>query len=250
MSSPGPGRSEQLPLFPLGAVLVPGMRLSLHVFEPRYRQLVADLLNADDPGAPEFGVVALRQGWEVGELGDVFEIGTTARVTDVLPHPDGRCELAAVGERRFVIESLDTTAQPYLMASVRRLPEPDGDLRPGMAAATRRALQLHRRALAELDVEFGDPLDPLDPADPVDPAPAAGDEPPDRAPTDARALSYAVARLASLPLADRQGLLAVPDTAARLRAARAVLRRENELLMQLRAVPATAANFRDGPLSG
>ena len=58
--------TEVLPLFPLGTVLVPGMRLSLHVFEPRYRQLVADLLDDQDPGAPEFGVVALRQGWEVG----------------------------------------------------------------------------------------------------------------------------------------------------------------------------------------
>jgi Lon protease-like protein len=227
-----------LPLFPLGSVLVPNMRLALHVFEPRYRQLVADLLNAEDPSAPEFGVVALRQGWEVGELKDVFEIGTTARVTDVLPHPDGRCDLTAVGERRFVIESLDTGARPYLMGKVRYLPEPDGELSPKLVAATRRALQIHQRALDELDVDYGDEMLFEDDTDAVDPARE-----------NAQDLSYAVARLASLPLADRQSLLAVPDTAGRLRAGRQILRRENELLVTLRAVPVTAATFRTGPAS-
>jgi uncharacterized protein len=227
----GPAAAEQLPLFPLGSVLVPGMRLALHVFEPRYRQLVADLLNAEDPGAPEFGVVALRHGWEVGELGDIYPVGTTARVTDVLPHPDGRCELAAVGEQRFAVEAVDTTAQPYLMATVRRLPEPDGELRPGLIAATLHSLDTHLQALAELAVDFGDTeaVDELDRASP-----------------QATALSYAVAGLASLPLPDRQTLLAIPDTASRLRAARAILRRENELLIQLHAIPVTAATFRAG----
>lgn len=215
-----------LPLFPLGTVLVPGMRLSLHVFEPRYRQLVADLLGGEGPGAPEFGVVALRQGFEVGELGDVHDIGTSARVTDVLPHSDGRCDLAAVGEHRFVLESLDTASKPYLVGTVRRLAEPDGELRPGLAGAVRRALDAHLRTLALLNADFGDLAE----------TPELG--------TDARALSYTVAKLPSLPVVDRQSLLSVPDTAARLRAGRAVLHRETELLRQLRAVPITAATFR------
>lgn len=222
------------------------MRLSLHVFEPRYRQLVADLLNAEDREVPEFGVVALRQGWEVGELKDVYEIGTTARVTDVRPHPDGRCDLTAIGGRRFVIETIDTAAQPYLMATVRWLPEPEGDLKPGMAAATRRALQLHQRALSQLEVDFGDDAELAETAlwaAEGESIPEPETAPP---PIDARALSYAVARLNSLPLPDRQRLLAVPDTAGRLRAARSVLHRENELLLQLRAVPVTAATFRTG----
>lgn len=217
-----------LPLFPLGTVLVPGMRLSLHVFEPRYRQLVADLLNAEGPGAPEFGVVALRQGWEVGELGDVYDVGTSARVTDVLPHADGRCDLAAVGERRFVIDSLDTTAKPYLVANVRWLTEPLGELGPELAEAVLRGLETHLRTLAALNADLAGFTDlPASAADP-------------------RELSYAVAKLPSLPLLDRQALLGVADTAARLKAGRAVLRRETELLRQLRAVPITAATFRRG----
>jgi uncharacterized protein len=223
---PTSGKPEVLPLFPLGTVLVPGMRLSLHVFEPRYRQLVADLLSVEGPGAPEFGVVALRQGWEVGELGDVHDIGTSARVTDVLPHADGRCDLAAVGEHRFVLESLDTASKPYLVGTVRRLSEPDGELRPELAGSVRQAVEAHLHILAELNADLGDLAD----------APDLG--------SDALALSYAVAKLASLPVLDRQLLLSVPDTATRLRAGRAVLRRETELMRQLRAVPITAATFR------
>jgi Lon protease-like protein len=215
-----------LPLFPLGTVLVPGMRLSLHVFEPRYRQLVADLLSAEGPGAPEFGVVALRQGWEVGAVGDLHEVGTAARVTDVLPHADGRCDLAAVGESRFVIESLDTTTKPYLLGTIRRLAEPEGELDPELPGSVRRALELHLRTLIALHAELGDVAETLDSS------------------ADARTLSYAVAKLSSLPLADRQSLLGVADTAARLRAGRAVLRRETELMRQLHAVPVTAATFR------
>ncbi|MFL6161183.1 MAG: LON peptidase substrate-binding domain-containing protein [Jatrophihabitantaceae bacterium] len=268
MSTPGAGPTEQLPLFPLSTVLTPGMPLSLHVFEPRYRQLVADLLNDQDPRAPEFGVVALRGGWEVGELRELHPVGTTARVTDVLPLPDGRCDVSAIGERRFVIEQLDTTSRPYLMATVRWLAEPDGRLSVGLLLGAQLAMQRHRKALAQLNVDY------LEPEPGPDPDPRPGQEPTGERPDPtgerpdptggrpdptggrpdptggrpdsavARALSYAVARQSWLPLVDRQLLLACPDTAARLREARAILRRETELVSRLRAVPVTAAAFR------
>jgi uncharacterized protein len=249
------------------------MLLSLHIFEPRYRQLIADLLNDQDPQAPEFGVVALRGGFEVGTLQDLHEVGTTARVTDVLPLPDGRCDLSAIGERRFVVEQLDTAARPYLMATVRWLGEPDGALPTTLVSSTRRAMQRHRQALARLDVHY-------EPADSAGQPEAEAAQPgglsatatesaatesaaTDAAGTDvaavesadpelavpdpiaARELSYAVARLSWLPLADRQQLLACPDTAARLRSARTVLRRETVLVSQLRAVPVSTAAFGD-----
>jgi uncharacterized protein len=286
VSTSGTGRSAQLPLFPLGTVLTPGMPLSLHIFEPRYRQLIADLLNEQDPQAPEFGVVALRGGWEVGTLQDLHEVGTTARVTDVLPLPDGRCDLSAIGERRFVVEQLDTAVRPYLVATVRWLGEPDGALPAALVSSTRRAMQRHRQALARLDVHYAEPpgaaglpealaeaaepgessatgTDPAgaapvgaDPVgtDPVGTDPAGidpvgtdsvGTDPVGTDPIAARELSYAVARLSWLPLADRQQLLACPDTATRLRSARNVLRREAVLVSQLRAVPVTTAAFRD-----
>ena len=56
--------AQQLPLFPLGTVLVPGLVLPLHIFEPRYRQLVADLEDLPEDER-EFGVIAIREGGEV-----------------------------------------------------------------------------------------------------------------------------------------------------------------------------------------
>lgn len=260
--TPGAGPSEQLPLFPLGTVLTPGMSLSLHIFEPRYRQLVADLLNERDPRAPEFGVVALRGGSEVGKLQDVHQVGTTARVTDVLPLPDGRCNLSAVGERRFVIEELDTAAQPYLVGTVRWLAEPDGELSATLVLRTRLALRRHQQALAQLNVGYLEPTG-TGPGPAGEPAaspdigaaaePGGLDQPLAAPPTtdpaeldsaDAREVSYLAARQPWLPLLDRQRLLACPDTAARLHTARAVLRREAELVSQLRAVPISPGALR------
>ena len=67
--------SELLPMFPLSTVLFPGMRLPLHIFEPRYRQLIQDLLAGPQPG--RFGVIAIRKGRETGVDGisALYEIG-------------------------------------------------------------------------------------------------------------------------------------------------------------------------------
>lgn len=219
--------TQRLPLFPLSTVLTPGMPLALHIFEPRYRQLVADLLDDHDPQAPEFGVIALRQGWEVGQVGELHQIGTSARITDVRPLPDGRCDLAAVGERRYRVLQLHPDDQPYLVGTVEWLPEPIGDLGATAVAATRGALAQHQRALQELQVAFDQPG--LNLAD-----------------EDPKSLSYQVARLASLPLGDRQELLSAPDTAARLAMARSILRREAELIRCLHAIPVSAAAFGSG----
>ena len=75
--------SEMLPLFPLGAVLYPGMILPLHIFEERYRQLVRDLLDGPDPR--RFGVIAIRKGRETGIEGvhSLYEVGCTATLRRV-----------------------------------------------------------------------------------------------------------------------------------------------------------------------
>lgn len=58
-----------LPLFPLGTVLMPGAQLPLQIFEPRYVALLRDLLAGQDERSPLFGVVAIREGYEVGDDG-------------------------------------------------------------------------------------------------------------------------------------------------------------------------------------
>src|SRR6266851_678320 len=90
MSEPEASRrhsmGEMLPLFPLGAVLYPGMLLPLHIFEERYRQLVQDLLEGPEPR--RFGVIAIRKGRETGidgvnGLKSLYEIGCTATLRRV-----------------------------------------------------------------------------------------------------------------------------------------------------------------------
>jgi Lon protease-like protein len=140
-------------MFPLGTVLLPGAVLPLHVFEPRYRALVADCL-AD---VPEFGVVLIERGSEVGG-GDVRrDIATVARIVEVAELPDGRSALVTVGVRRIRITRwlLD---DPYPRADVEDWPDvvdPDDGTGP---ALTDVAVRL-RRVLA-LQAEMGDPAAP------------------------------------------------------------------------------------------
>jgi len=113
-----------LPLFPLHTVLCPGIALPLHVFEERYRLLVARCLERAEP----FGVVLIRQGREVGPLeGRIARVGTTAVIREAGHYPDGRYDLVTVGEQRFTIDGLDPRSEPYLVADVHYLDEPIGD---------------------------------------------------------------------------------------------------------------------------
>jgi Lon protease-like protein len=217
--------TARLALFPLGTVLFPGLVLPLQVFEPRYRELVRHLMTlpADEPR--EFGVVAIRRGWEVegGPGGGLtaastltlYDVGCSAEVRQVTEHPDGRFDLVTVGKRRFRLESVDAKAAPYLVGEVDWLPEPPAptaraeDLATGVLALFQSYLALIRR-----DADIGEQLP----------------ERPD-------VLSYLVAATAALSLEDRQRLLALPDTVLRLRAERKLLTREVALLRQLPAVP-------------
>ncbi|MGZ4700329.1 MAG: LON peptidase substrate-binding domain-containing protein, partial [Ilumatobacteraceae bacterium] len=69
-----------VPMFPLGTVLLPGVVLPLHVFEPRYQQLVRDCLDASEH---EFGVVLIDRGSEVGGGDSRLPIGVIARLVQV-----------------------------------------------------------------------------------------------------------------------------------------------------------------------
>jgi uncharacterized protein len=229
-----------LPLFPLGTVLFPGLVLPLHVFEERYRTLVQHLNALPEDVAKEFGVVAIRRGWEVGSpdngasvtQGDsltLYEIGCTAEVRQVTDLPDGRYDLMTVGRRRFRLLSVDAGAAPYLTGEVEWLPDdPDGtsdraqDLAAGVLAAFQEYLRLVR---ANEDDDTGEQL-----------------------PDDPTVLSHLVAATASLTLDERQSLLAQPDTISRLRAERAMLRREAGLLRGVRAVPVALSDL-SGPAS-
>lgn len=218
---PDPDELEDLPLFPLSSVLFPGAPLPLHIFEQRYRDLVAELLHRPEGEERRFGVVAIRSGRESGPaVPDLHRVGTAATVRSVSGYSDGRYDLLCLGARRFRLIEVDATSKPYLVGRVLWLPEPEGDperastlLEPVRGAMLGYVERLVATGEAEVDL-------PELPQEPL-------------------ALSYLVGAALLLPLAERQALLETPDTARRLRFLLSLLRRETVLLEQLSAVSAT-----------
>lgn len=105
-----------IPLFPLETVLFPYTALPLHIFEPRYREMVMHCIEHDS----SFGVVLIREGSAVDDPNaEPHEIGTLARIGRLRRQPDGRIHLLALGEERFQIVRLIRGEAPYLKAQVR-----------------------------------------------------------------------------------------------------------------------------------
>ena len=117
-----PGSLLELPLFPLNTVLFPGMALPLHIFEERYKAMIGDCVEQEQP----FGVVLIRSGKEAGGPAEPFSIGTTARVVKVERLEEGRMNILTAGERRF--ETHDVTQRtPHLVGQVKYLEEEPGE---------------------------------------------------------------------------------------------------------------------------
>ena len=210
--------SERLPLFPLGAVLYPGMLLPLHIFEDRYRRLVRDLLDGPEPR--RFGVIAIRKGRETGVEGvqSLYEIGCTATLRQVEEHQDGRFDLVTVGTQRFRLLALDQTL-PYLQGEIELLPDEAVD---GAAAAPAvRAVQAAFRGYLDALTEWGGATVRV------------GD-----LPDEPVLLSFIVAAAMVIDLPERQALLDEPDALRRLAAERAVLSRESAMLRATTSRPA------------
>ncbi len=137
-------------MFPLGSVLFPHMPLALRLFEPRYLRMLGDLLEED---SPEFGVVLIERGHEVGGGDHRFEVGALARVLQVEAH-EGFMSLIAVGGQRFRVREW-LGEQPYPRADLELLPTLEWDdawlpLRISVEEKVRAALTLVGGALEEL----------------------------------------------------------------------------------------------------
>jgi Lon protease-like protein len=199
------------PMFPLESVLVPGMVLPLHVFEPRYRALVRACLDGDG----EFGVVLIERGSEVGG-GDVrSDVGTLARIVQAEELEDGRWAVVAVGEERVrILRWLDD--DPYPRGDVEpwpdEVPEPDSDAAAELEATYRERVVLLRRVLA-MAAELGQPTSAT--VDIVD-EPVLG--------------SHHLTVLAPIGPLDRQRLLCEPGPSARLELLGALLEEEAAVL--------------------
>ncbi|MFY9588196.1 MAG: LON peptidase substrate-binding domain-containing protein [Actinomycetota bacterium] len=130
-----------IPLFPLHVVLFPGVALPLHIFEPRYREMMTEVLGTDKAPSPDssFGVVCIRAGYEVGEPAETHDIGCLATVEQAVHNKDGTMDLIVRGTQRFRIDERPPD-DPYPRASVTVIDE-----KPGRAPE--RAVQLARAAL-------------------------------------------------------------------------------------------------------
>jgi Lon protease-like protein len=140
----------RLPVFPLGTVLVPTAVLPLHIFEPRYQALMADLTGGGDalpPYESEFGVVLISRGSEVGGGEGRVAVGTVARLLEATRLSDGRWAVAVVGTRRFRVDTW-LPDDPYPVGEISELDEADlwrdehGPLLTETARAVRRAVAL------------------------------------------------------------------------------------------------------------
>ena len=123
-----------IPLFPLDVVLFPGTPLPLHIFEPRYKEMIAECLARERT----FGVV------RAGEQG-LADVGCTAEiVTVVKEYPDGRLDLVTEGRKRFELLRVNQE-RSFLQGEVLAIED-----EPGVTpqAETARAVELHSQLLA------------------------------------------------------------------------------------------------------
>ena len=105
---------RELPLFPLGVVLFPGVPLPLHIFEQRYRQMILDVRVRDNL----FGLSYFDSSASDREFPPVGHVGCVAEVTEVQPMPDGRSNILTVGLVRYEVESYIERGDPYLVGRV------------------------------------------------------------------------------------------------------------------------------------
>lgn len=205
-------------LFPLGAVLFPGVMLPLHIFEPRYRKLIRDLL-AEPEGLQRFGVVSIKVGRETGAQGvtELHDVGCTAELRRVEELPDGRFEVITTGTTRFRVLAVDGS-QELVRAEVEFLDETRSERSDALAGKVRRVFLEYYAAL--LDAQgIADGNEPELPRDPVD-------------------LSYLVADSILVDDSDKQLLLAAETVDSRLERELVLLHREITMIRDLALRPA------------
>src|SRR3954447_23837889 len=138
-------------MFPLNAVIFPGVSVPLNVFEDRYCALVHHLLRVEDPTQRVFGSVGIREGYEVGEHGSqsLFRVGCRVQLTEVEPRSDGTFSIVAVGLDRIQLERLDTSGA-FPVGQVVDRPESSAEISRELVEQARATFTAYRAALAEI----------------------------------------------------------------------------------------------------
>ncbi len=204
-------------MFPLGSVVFPGMTLPLHVFEDRYRALVEHLLSEPNPSERLFGIVAIREGYEVGDHGaqSLYRVGCLVQATDIAVREDGSYDLTAVARDRIRVDSM-LPGTPFPQALHVSVPEPPVAVSKELLVQARALFTAYRSVVAEL----------------------ADDPYSGRLPQDPEYLSWTLAALAPLPMAERQNLLEASDAGERLATVTEYLRDELRAMNVVPSLPA------------
>jgi Lon protease-like protein len=254
----------EIPLFPLHAVLCPGIALPLHIFEPRYQLMTERCIATSSP----FGIVLILDGRDVGAGSvSIASVGTLAEIRESNRYPDGRYDLLVVGSGRFTIESVDAQQEPYLVAEVTPIEDEEGDSARAseLADRTMRRFVAYLQLLQPMEGETAEELDVrVEIETEIDPevgAPSGGEAEadPERQreldeaarrlviPDDPTTLSYLLSGIIQIDPRRRQQLLEAESTEARLAALDRLIERELWMLRRrLRAYSpdATAAVVR------
>ena len=213
---------DQLPIFPLNTVMFPGVRVPLHVFEDRYRALVHHLLKISDKSLRLFGIVAIREGYEVGQHGvqSVHRVGCLVQLTSVEPYEDGRFDIEVLGRERLRLDGLDISGE-FLVGDVETLPPARTPKGNDTTREAVRALETFAEYRRRLSAMRGDEV--LD-----------GD-----LPRDPEYLSYSLAATCLLTLRERQSLLEVDTPLERLIMLRHAMYEEMRAMAAIPSLPAT-----------
>jgi Lon protease-like protein len=173
--------SSILPLFPLDVVLLPGAPLPLHIFEPRYKEMIGECLERNEV----FGVIRAKEG-------RVAEIGCTAEIVTVTKkYEDGRMDIVTMGRERFEVMQVNQE-RLFLQAEVAYLRDEAGTASPEEIG---KAMKLHSEIMT-----------------------LAGAQPADAADIDPKQLSFYLAGSLPLDLDFKQGLLGMKSEPERLQA--------------------------------
>ena len=189
-----------LPIFPLPLVLFPGVTIPLHIFEPRYRRMLADCLERDR----RFGIVFLAEGTAEDSLGIGGDVGCVALIESHDDLPDGRSNITVAGRERFTLRAFVTSPLPYhvgMIVPYDDVPEPAALLEPLATRVRERFERIARAARTISDDQDAVPELPDDPA----------------------LLAFRVASFIDLNVQERHRLLASTSPGERLRTVDGVL---------------------------
>lgn len=210
--------TDTLPMFPLNTVLFPGVSIPLHVFEDRYRALVHHLLRIDDPSERVFGTVAIREGYEVGDHGaqSLYRVGVRMQLTEVESNEDGTFEIVATARDRIILDGLETSGE-FANGEVTDSPDEPIEGSEELHHRARATFTAYRAAISAIQGSTFSGSLPRDPG----------------------YLSWTLAALAPLPMAERQSLLEAESPEARLELVTRLLREELRAINVIPSLPAT-----------